>query len=45
MARSKQGGVVRGEDGLELGEFGAALIEEINACWVQSVGFHRGIGH
>jgi len=45
MARSKQGGVVRGEDGLELGEFGAALIKEINARWVQSIGFHRRIGH
>ena len=45
MARSKQGWVVRGEDGLELGEFGAALIKEINARWVQSIGFHGGIGH
>ncbi len=45
MARSKQSWVVRGEDGLELGEFRAALVEEINACWVQSIGFRRGIGH
>ena len=45
MARSKQGWVVRGEDGLELGEFRAALVEEVNARWVQSIGFHRGIGY
>lgn len=45
MARSKQGWVVRCEDGLELCEFGAALIEEINACRVESIGFHRRIGH
>ena len=45
MARRKQGRVIRREDGLELSEFGAALVEEINARRVQSIGFHRRIGH
>ena len=45
MARRKKGWVVRRKDGLELGEFGAAFVEEKNACGVEPIGFHRRIGH
>jgi hypothetical protein len=45
VARRKKSWVVRRKDSLELGEFGAAFVEEKNACGVESIGFYRRIGH
>ena len=44
MAGSKERRVVGGQGGLKLGKCGIIFVEEINACWVKSIGFHRGIG-
>jgi len=45
VARRKKSWVVRRKDGLELGEFGTAVVEEKNACGVEPIRFHRQIGH
>jgi hypothetical protein len=43
MSGSKERGVVGGQSGLKLGKCGIVFVEEINACGVKSIGFHRGI--